>query len=107
MYQGIFSSNTKALRDYVHILPWQINKIFVILYFSCIVKKSISDKFCRASSIWIRIYIVRIRLLRQPDQWMLTKPGQAERINPFPTTICFGADETDTYDNNVAPTARI
>ena len=30
MYQGIFSSNTKALRDYVHILPWQMNKIFVI-----------------------------------------------------------------------------
>ena len=30
MYQGIFSSNTKALGDYVHILPWQTNRIFVI-----------------------------------------------------------------------------
>ena len=28
-----------------------------------------------------------IRLLRQPDRWMLTKPGQAERINPFPTRV--------------------
>ena len=30
MYQGIFSSNTKALRDYVHILPWQIKRIFLL-----------------------------------------------------------------------------
>ena len=31
----------------------------------------------------------------------------AERINPFPTTIDFGTGKTDTYVNNVAPTARI
>ena len=38
---------------------------------------------------------------------LTTKPLQAERINPFPTAMDFGAGKTVTYSNNVAPTARI
>ena len=38
---------------------------------------------------------------------MPAKPEHAERMNPFPTTIDFGTGKTDTYCNNVAPTARI
>ena len=32
---------------------------------------------------------------------------RAERINPFPTAMDFGAGKTVTYSNKVAPTARI
>jgi hypothetical protein len=41
MYQRIFSSNTKALRDYVPILPWQTNKIFVIAWVPFVVVRGI------------------------------------------------------------------
>ena len=37
---------------------------------------------------------VPIRFLRLPDREQLTKPVYAERMNPFPTTICFCADLT-------------
>ena len=51
--------------------------------------------------------LIPIRFLRQPDRWMTAKPLQAERINPFPTAMDFGAGKTVTYSNKVAPTARI
>ena len=33
------------------------------------------------------IYIVPIHILRYPDRKVQSKPLQAERINPFPTTL--------------------